>query len=68
MINNIIYFKTHTTSDEQIFACFKIIMFKVALFNSPQKILPLFSCVSNFTLLGFLVGTMIQDFSDLNLI
>ena len=35
VINNIIYFKTHTTSDRRIFSCFKTIMFKVALFNSP---------------------------------
>ena len=43
-------------------------MFDVALFNIPQKILSLFSCVSNFTLLGFIVGTMTQNFSNHNLI
>ena len=42
LINNIIYFKTHTTSDRRIFSCFKTIMFKVALFNSPQKMLSFF--------------------------
>ena len=43
-------------------------MFKVAMFNIPQQILSLFYCVSNFTLLGFLVGTMTQNFSTHNLI
>ena len=52
----------------RLFTCFKTILFKVSLFNIPQKILSLFSCVSNLTLLGFLVGTMTQNFSAQNLI
>ena len=51
-----------------LFEYFRTVMLKVALFNSPQKILSLFYCVSNFTLLGFLVGTMTHNFINHNLI
>ena len=68
VINNIIYLKTHITSGWRVVCLFKTIIFKVPLFNIPQKIISLLSCVSNFTFLGFLVGTMTQNFSTHNLI
>ena len=68
VINKIMYLKPIPHLMGGPFACSKTIMFKVALFNSPQNILSLFSCVSNFTLLGFLLGTTTQNFSTRHLI